>query len=216
MGFQAGMIQRSISSERLTWDNQWNGSEFNTLVGSSSYNEFEGTSANAFDLSTGFHWDYAPTPYTRFNAGLSMFHITAPDIGFTTESKLLRKYTLHGGGEISISEGRTAFTPNFVTVIQGANKYTDIGGEFKMFLQENSKFTNFKNAMYMSIGPYFRWSDAAYIVARYGWNGMIVSLSYDFNVSGLSAASGASGGLELMLGYKMDMASKPSRGHRFR
>jgi type IX secretion system PorP/SprF family membrane protein len=216
IGFQAGMIQRSISSEQLTWDNQWTGVEFNTLVQSSSYNELERVSANAFDLSTGVHWYYKPTPYSKFNAGLSMFHVTSPDIGFISESKLLRKYTLHAGGEIPLSEGKSAITPNFVTVIQGANKYTVIGGELKIVLQENSKFTNFKNAMYMSIGPYFRWNDAAYIVARYSWNGMIVSLSYDFNISGLSSASGVNGGLEFMLGYKKDISSRPSRGHRFK
>ena len=68
--------------------------------------------------------------------------------------------------------------------------------------------------MYMSIGPYLRWSDAAYIVARYGWNGMIASVSYDINFSGLSAVSTGNGGFEFMLGY-MAVSSNRSRRLRF-
>jgi type IX secretion system PorP/SprF family membrane protein len=215
LGFQGGMIQRSITTGNLTWDNQWSGTQFNTDISSTSFTALEGNSASAFDISTGIHWYYAPSKATRYNVGLSMFHANSPDIGFSAESKLHRKYTLHGGAEIELTKGRTAFTPNFVMVMQGANKYTDLGGEFKISLQESTRFTNFKNVMYMSVGPYFRWNDALYVVARYGWNGMTASVSYDFNISSLSTVSRANGGFELMLGYKMDISSNPSRGHRF-
>jgi type IX secretion system PorP/SprF family membrane protein len=215
LGFQAGMIQRSITADNLTWDNQWDGRKFDTGTASTSFTALDGTSANAFDISTGIHWYYAPSKSTRFNAGFSMFHANSPDVGFNSESKLLKKYSLHGGAEIELTPGKTALTPNFVTVFQGVNKYTDIGGEFKIFLQESTRFTNFKNVMYMSVGPYFRWNDALYVVARYGWSGITASVSYDFNISSLSIVSGAKGGFEFMLGYKMDISSTQSRGHRF-
>ena len=213
LGFQGGMIQRSITYDNLSWDNQWNGSGFDRQVLPTNINDLGGTSVSAFDISTGLHWYFAPSSVTRFHGGLSMFHANAPDIGFNSESKLLRKYTLHGGGEIALTSGQTAITPNFVTVMQGANKYTDIGAEFKYFLQEHSKFTNYKNVMFISFGPYLRWGDATYVVGRFNWSGMTASVSYDFNISDLSNASSGSGGFEVMLGYKMDLSTNATRGH---
>lgn len=213
LGFQGGMIQRSIAYDNLTWDNQWNGNGFDRQVLPSNIDELGGTSVSAFDISTGLHWYFAPSDATRFNGGLSMFHANSPEVGFNSESKLLRKYTLHGGGEIAITSGTSAITPNFVTVIQGANKYTDIGAEFKYFLQSSSKFTNYSNEMYISVGPYLRWGDATYVVTRFSWSGITASVSYDFNISDLSSASGGGGSFEVMLGYKMDLSSSAARGH---
>ena len=213
LGFQGGMIQRSISYDNLSWDSQWNGYGFDTQTQPLNVDDLGGTSAGGFDMSTGMHWYYAPSDATRFFAGASMFHVNTPDVGFNAESKLIQKYTFHGGGEIAAGEGGLAITPNFVTVFQGANKYTDIGAEFKYFIKQSSKFTNYSNVMYISAGPYLRWGDAAYIVARYGWSGMIVSVSYDFNVSDLSTASNGTGGYEVMLGYQLDLGSNATRGH---
>jgi type IX secretion system PorP/SprF family membrane protein len=215
VGFQGGMIQRSIAYGNLTWDNQWDGSDFDRAITPSNIDDLGGVGVSALDVSTGLHWYHAPDDNNRFFAGLSMFHVNSPDIGFNAESKLLKKFTLHGGGEVGFSGG-LAMTPNFVFVKQGANQYFDIGAELKYFLQESTRFTNYKNVMYISFGPYLRYGDAAYIVARYNWNGLTASVSYDFNVSDLSSATSGVGGFEVMLGYKMDMGSTASRGHSVR
>ena len=70
--------------------------------------------------------------------------------------------------------------------------------------------------MYVKLGRYLRWGDAAYIVSRLGWNGVELAFSYDFNLSELSIASGGSGGFEVMLGYKMDLSANATRGHSVR
>ena len=43
--------------------------------------------------------------------------------------------------------------------------------------------------MYVSFGPYLRYGDAAYVVARFNWTGITAAISYDFNLSDLNAAS---------------------------
>ncbi|PCI95057.1 MAG: hypothetical protein COB15_12650 [Flavobacteriales bacterium] len=216
LGFQGGTIQRSIAYSNLTWDNQWNEYEFDQTVLPANLGDLTVSSVSALDVSTGFHWYYAPDAKNRFFAGLSMFHANSPNIGFNTESKLMRKYTLHGGGEIGMTEGDFALTPNFVFVRQGANQYFDIGTELKYFLQKSTTFTNYKNIMYVSFGPYLRYGDAMYVVARFNWTGVTAAISYDFNLSGLSAASSGNGGFEVMLGYKMDLGANASRGHSVR
>ena len=214
VGFQGGFVQRSISYSNLTWNDQWNGAEFDQDIG--TIDEFGGISVSALDLSSGLHWNYTPKPGTRYSAGVSMFHINSPNVGFNAESPLLKKYTLHGGGDIAFNGGDYGLMPNFVFVLQGPNQYIDIGTEVKIYLQKNTKFTNFKNQMYVSMGPYLRWGDAMYLVTRFNWNGLTAAVSYDFNLSELTAVSSGVGGFEVMLGYKMDLGANPTRGHSVR
>jgi len=214
LGFQGGMIQRSITNSELTWNEQWNGAEFDQNI--STVDQLGGSSITALDISSGLHWYYSPDDKMKLFAGFSMFHLNSPNVSFDDDSPLIKKYTFHGGGDIAINGGNYALMPNFVFVKQGANQYFDIGTEVKVFLQEKTKFTNYKNQMFMTFGPYLRWGDAAYIVARFNWNGITAGVSYDFNLSELTAVSNGNGGFEIMLGYKMDLGANPTRGHSVR
>ena len=221
VGFQGGMIQRSISYGGLTWDEQWNGATFDREI--ITVDGFGGSAVIAFDLSTGIHWFFKPTDYSTYYAGLSLCHLNSPDVAFSGSSPLIKKYTFHGGAEIGAGTSEASVTgspfsilPNYVFVKQGANQYFDIGVEGKYRLQQSSKFTNYHNAMYIGFGPYLRLGDALYLVTRFGWSGLELALSYDFNMSELSSASGSSGGYELMLGYKMDLAAHAERAHSVR
>jgi len=222
IGFQGGMIQRTINYGNLTWDNQWNGVTFNQKVFSAD--NLGGSTVNALDLSTGLHWYYSPTNFTRYFAGISLYHLNSPNVSFNgADSKLLKKFIIHGGAEIgskssasSTTGSNFAFLPNFIFVKQGPNQYFDFGGEAKFRLQQNSKFTNFRNEMSFSIGPYLRFGDAAYVVARFNWMGMTLAASYDFNLSNLTVASNGNGGFEIMLGYKADFGENSERGHSVR
>ena len=86
-------------------------------------------------------------------------------------------------------------------------------GEFKYALQESSKFTNYKNEAYITLGPYLRWGDAAYVVSRFYWNSLSIGLSYDVNLSNLTVATNGFGGFEVMLGYNITFNANPTRGH---
>lgn len=213
IGFQGAMVQRSLSYGSLTWDEQWNGATFDQNV--ATIDQLGGTSLSVFDMATGLHWYSAPDAKTRYFSGISMYHITSPEVAFNTESKLLKKFTWHGGADIPMGDDM-GLLPNAIFVRQGPNQYIDFGAEAKIYLQESSKFTNFKNPMYVTIGPYMRWGDAAYLVSRFNWNGVSVALSYDFNLSSLTTATNGNGGFEVMLGYKADFGANPTRAHSVR
>ena len=221
VGFQGGMVQRSMSYSSLTWDEQWNGVTFDQDI--ATVDKVGGTAVSVLDIATGIHWYYSPTDFSRYFAGFSLYHLNSSDVAFNGSSPLIKKYTFHGGAEIGSGTSNASVTgspfsvlPNFVFVKQGANQYFDVGLEAKYRLRQSSKFTNYHNAMYVTLGPYLRWGDAAYIVSRLGWNGVELAFSYDFNLSELSIASGGSGGFEVMLGYKMDLSANATRGHSVR
>lgn len=222
VGFQAGAIQRSLNYNNLTFHDQWNGVAFDSEI--PTIDQFGGNAVNAFDMATGIHWFYSPTDFTRYFAGVSLFHLNAPNISFNNdEDPLLRKFTIHGGAEIGRGGGNAAVTtngfsvlPNFIFTQQGPNRYFNLGAEAKMRLQSASKFTNHQNEMSMSIGPYLRVGDALYAVVRFNWLGFSMGVSYDINMSELTAATSGNGGFELSLGYYGNFNSTPSRGHSVR
>jgi type IX secretion system PorP/SprF family membrane protein len=222
VGFQGGMIQRSMNYSNLTWNDQWNGITFDQDV--ATVDMIGGSSINALDISTGIHWYYAPTDFSRVFGGISLYHLNSPNMAFNDqESSLLKKFTLHGGAEIgtgntsaSVTGNPFSFLPNLIFVKQGPNQYFDFGGEGKYRIQQSSKYTNYNNEMYATLGAYYRWGDAAYIVSRFSWSGVTIAASYDFNLSTLSTASNGNGGFEIMLGYVANFNANPSRGHSVR
>lgn len=215
VGFQGGMIQRSINGADLTWDEQWDGRTFNTSL--NSYENAGTSTVEVIDFATGIHWYYAPKDHSNYHAGVSMGHITSPDVSFSgTSDPLLKKYTIHGGAEIGSDNSNTAVLPNFIYTMQGANRYFNMGAEMKYRLQETSKFTNFHNEMSVTLGGYLRFGDAVYAVSRFNWANLSFGVSYDFNLSDLSAASNGMGGVELMLGYRAAFNSNPTRTHSVR
>ncbi len=221
VGFQGGMLQKSMNYSRLTWNDQWNGVTFDQDIG--TVDDLGGNAISEMDMATGIHWYYAPNDFSRYFVGASMFHLNSPEVAFNGSSSLMQKFTLHGGAEIgsgnssaSVSGNPFSVLPNFVWVKQGPNQYTDIGGEIKYRLKQSTKFTNLRNEMYITFGPYLRLGDAAYLVSRFSWSGIILAVSYDFNISELTAVSNGVGGFEVMLGYKMDLGANPSRGHKMK
>ncbi len=213
VGFQGGMHQRSMAYGALTWDEQWNGDTFDQKI--NTVDNIGGTSLSAFDMSTGVHWNYTPSNKTRISSGASLYHLNSPNVGFNEASALRKKLTVHGSGDFTLSNSTMGIMPNFVFVKQGPNQYIDFGGELKFILQEATRFTNYKDEMYFTIGPYLRWGDATYVVSRFNRKGMTLALSYDINLSELTAASSRNGGFEIMLGYKMDLATT-TRAFKFR
>jgi type IX secretion system PorP/SprF family membrane protein len=222
VGFQAGAIQRSINYNNLTFDDQWNGVTFDNEI--PTLDQFGGNAVNALDMATGIHWYYSPTVFTKYFAGVSLYHLNAPNVSFNeADDPMLRKFTIHAGAEIgrgsvtsAVDAGGFSVLPNFIYSFQGPNRYFNLGAEAKFRLQNASKFTNYHNEMSMSIGPYMRFGDAFYAVMRFNWMGFSLGVSYDINISDLTAASSGNGGYELMIGYFGNFGANPSRSHSVR
>ena len=218
VGFQEGMIQRSLNGNDLSWSEQWTGRGFDNDIYSVDGNTTN--SISKFDMASGVNWFYAPNNYSKFYGGLSIYHITSPNVSFYgAEEPLFKKYTLHGGFEIgkfgieraSGGLNKITYSPNFIYSRQGPNRYLNVGVDVKYKLAEGSRFTDFQNEMSISGGVYYRYGDAVYLIGRLNnWKGLTVGLSYDINVS---SVPGINGGLELVLGYTVDFNSTVRERH---
>lgn len=210
LGFQAGIMQRSINFDKLYWGNQYD------PTSSTGYNSLldpkENRSNDNFivpDLSTGAIYTYKKSErymssgdQMEFTIGAALFHVTQPKYSFLGgNEKLYQRMVVHGTGIFGVPNSRLAIVPGFMIARQGPNQEIFAGSLFRYTLREDSKYTGFVKGASVSGGGYYRNKDAFVAAAFFEFSSYGIGVSYDFNVSGLKTVSSGRGGFEITLRF---------------
>lgn len=210
IGASGGVGQRSIKYDALQWGNQYDGSSYNSALGTG---EAGGLSTFGFgDLGTGIVWAYNnPTGYKqvtdnhdhKFNIGLSAFHPQGIPYSFYNDKSVKQhvKFTFHGNGIYSVKNSNVAWVPGYMVTFQGPSREILAGVMVRYKLKQDSKFTGFQKGSAFSLGGYYRAKDAFVATTLFEFSHFAIGFSYDVNTSRLVAASNARGGLEIALRY---------------
>ena len=200
VGIQAGLIQKSVSGDKLIFGNQYdalNGGGFNTDLPSGEVfgrNKYILPGLNAGALY------YFAKSNTRLNPflGFSAFNITQPKQAFlTNDIPLPLRLYFHGGLKINVNE-RIQLLPKFIYMKQLDNNELTSSLLLHYFLKDANTFLIF--------GPSLRLNDAAILEAGIKKSGYTLRVSYDFNTSSLKSVTYYKGGFEISLTYQ---AGKP-------
>ncbi|NTW34111.1 MAG: PorP/SprF family type IX secretion system membrane protein [Bacteroidetes bacterium] len=194
-GIQAGVAQRTIDYSKLIFDNQYDGSAFNS--GLDNNEQFAKNNFVFLDLSAGASWYCIVQKNFVINAGAAMFHINMPKQSMfgNNNIRLDPKLVLHGGTQLGISN-KFQLIPSLMFMKQGAYSEFNIGSLAKFI-----KVPNGGKYMALSLGMFYRYGDALNFVAGMDYKDIFAGLNYDVNLSKLLPASNAKGGLELSLVY---------------
>lgn len=195
MGFQAGLTRRSFDPARLSFDNQWNGDNYDPNLGSGE--NFTRTSFLYPDLSCGLHWMYDGEK-VQARLGGALFHLNRPNQTFysANQSALPFRWTAYTDVVFPISN-KMDISINAIFQQQDAYRETLAGAGLRYHL-------NKKRGRELSIfaGSRYRFGDA---VIAYGgleyqnaWQALI---SYDINTSGFNDATNGRGGPEIAVIY---------------
>ncbi|MCB9223054.1 MAG: PorP/SprF family type IX secretion system membrane protein [Crocinitomicaceae bacterium] len=209
LGIMAGFAQRSIDYTFLTWGNQYDGTNYNPYLSSG-----ENTGADSFthaDFAAGLVWSYnnkderiqvTDNHDKKFTLGFSTYHLSRPKYSYLgTNHRLYMKFVLHGSAVISIAESRYAWLPGFMMYYQGKAKEILVGSLFRVKLQQDAKYTGYKQGAAISFGGYFRARDAFSPQILFEMHQFAIGVSYDVNISGLQPATNTRGGLEISLRF---------------
>ena len=209
-------FQNSITQSRLDF-NKIETFEEEPLV-------FTGTKPY-WHLGVGLAWTYEFGKKNSFHLGASLFHINAPNISFTTnrqynEVPLEKKVVLHGGADITLSK-YFGIRPNFVIMDQGPHKEITLGAMVKY--GRNSGLSRNDRNVAVYLGGWMRWyaeldlagTDAFIAAMRIDWKNNSFTLSYDLNLSTLTVASYANGGVELSV-MKLLSWQKKAKNYRLK
>ena len=207
-GIMAGFTQRSMTADKLTWGNQYNGMAYDAALPTGE--TMTPGSISFADFGAGVQFSYGTDEMyisannaKKVNIGVAVFHPHQPDYSFygNNSERLHMKTVIHGDAAIGMSNSNLVLKPSYIVFIQGATKEITPGMSFQYILQEASKYTGNKKPAALSIGGYYRLQDAAIAVLKFEYANYAIGLSYDINLSKLKTVTSTRGGFEISLRF---------------
>lgn len=206
-GFSLGMVQQNVNYENLRFQDQFDGTiDFGLPTG-------ENLPDNNFsyaDLSVGINYSYAVRNGVRLNGGVSLLHLTAPNLSFysdfedptytgETENRLHRNFIGHFSIETEVFP-RIWLSPRVFASFQGPHTNIFAGSGAKMLLSDS-------RATFLHFGLFgrvnnrlddYKFRDISILVG-FEIEGIRLGLSYDLSLDDLSHYSQRQGIFELSI-----------------
>lgn len=217
-GIQGGAAQTALGIQDLWFSRQYDslGINVNTNLPSGEATP----QSNIFpNINTGLMWYKAWRDNQSLYIGGAMMNILEPNISFLAlkNERLRRRYTIHAGGEIGLSD-EFSISPSFMTTMQKPMMMTQFGSNFRYTNRDwnevalkagfayriVNRFNGFKSAATAtptasSGAPIM--GDALTFVGMLEMNRWILGLSYDIQTSNLTNATNGRGAFEVSLVY---------------
>ncbi|HET7819097.1 MAG TPA: PorP/SprF family type IX secretion system membrane protein [Bacteroidia bacterium] len=212
LGFQGGILQRSLTYGKLYWGSQYDplsATGYNAALPADQAVVNADKSFIIPDLATGGVYSYKRDEQNMFssdqreiNIGLALFHVNMPRYSYyDSNERLYQRLVLHGNAVVGIRYTHIAIVPGFMIQRQGPNQEILLGSLVRYTLRDDSKYTGYIKSTSISAGGYYRNKDAFILAGLLEFSNYAVGLSYDLNVSGLSRVSSGRGGLEFTFRY---------------
>ncbi len=193
IGYQAAIFQKSLNYEDLTFGDQFNAID---AYSNETLELLPGNNIGFFDMSLGIDYSYTSTSDREFNAGISVFHVTSPNISFfgkedfvdkdvNTEAFLDPRWSVHASYSLPTSDA-FSFQPRILYMSQDQHKMYVLS---TLFTYKNPRSEGKK----FYFGPGLRFSnrlnstalEAVMLIVGYDFKGLNLGLSYDYNTSDL-------------------------------
>lgn len=190
---QAGIGHRSLNTANLTTDAQFLSDGFDPTAATGE-STIDGGRLFA-DIGAGFLFS-STGDNNNFYGGIAVNHLNQPNLSLLGGTDELRmKATIHGGAHIKLAT-QFFLMPSFMFLNQGPHQQFTFGSLVKM-----RRSFNDEDPISFYLGAFYRIKDAIIINARMDIGAFNVGLSYDLNLSKVTAATGLSGAPELSLIY---------------
>ena len=192
-GLQPGISSTGFKTSALTFDTQYDGTQYNGALPSQEY--FAATNQTKFDLNAGLMTQYTFIQRGYVQAGISSYHLTVPSVTYFNNKQVkadiktnvyfLLNYPLGSNLDANV-EMLYSMQGEYREMVSGANlKY----------------IFNTKHHQAVFAGGYLRPKDA--FIARVGmeYKNWRFTMAYDVNTSDFKAATNRKGAMEFGLIY---------------
>jgi type IX secretion system PorP/SprF family membrane protein len=195
LGIQPGITTKSFDVNALTFDNQYDGDQYDPAL--TSGENFAKTRITYLDMGAGLAYLWRKNNRMKVNFGVSAFHLNRPKQSFfnNDDIRLDVKTTVSGIGQIPVRP-KLDVLPSFMYQRQGKFHETLLGLFGKYYLKPiNGTETA------VSLGAFYRVKDAFILAAGMDYRNFNVGISYDVNTSKLREATNRRGGFEISIIY---------------
>lgn len=194
-GLQAGLSQKSIEYQLLSYDNQYttsNGGGFDQTI--SSGEDFSGQSIVVPVTNAGIMYFYSKQE-ARLNPfiGISAFNLIEPrESFFGADNRLPIRFYGHVGTRINITE-TFYLLPKILVMQQREFREQTYALDIGYYLKGAE--------LYLIGGVIYRNADAGIVTIGAKMDHFVAKIGYDVNISSLSTVSSGRGGFELSFTY---------------
>jgi len=151
-----------------------------------------------FNFSAGLLWFFQPTSTVNMYFGGAVHNIIKPNVSFfeDADEELDRRISAQFGSQFTVSDN-ISLVPSILFQKQGPSSEFVLGSFFKY------RFGGYgvSDDLSLQLGAFYRFSDAIIPVVRMDVRDLSIIVSYDVNISKLSAASKGEGGAEISLSW---------------
>ena len=192
-GFQGTYSSLTLDEGKLTFEDML---RQNGFTGARTDFLNNGNNQNYFDVNAGILFSGSSNGENNYYAGVSVYHVNRPKVGFKDQNYLLaNRLTLHGGGSIPVADALT-LNASFIYQSQSKASETTLGGALAYNLNGDEV-----NPSSIFVGSWLRLNDALIPYVGLEVGGLRIGASYDVNVSSLKSATASRGGSEFSLIY---------------
>ncbi len=196
VGAQFALSQRSISPEKLSYEEQWNGDIFDP--NRSNGESFSSTSKGIGSISTGLNLHYqVEGTRTKFDLGSGIFHLNEPNTSFDGDpaANLPLKFSPYLLSTIELS-AKLDLRVNGLFAKQLSYQEAVAGAAVRYHFS-----TEKDNELNAQAGVAMRFGDALLPSIEVQFRNWTAGLSYDQNFSAFEVATNHRGGPEFFLQY---------------
>lgn len=221
VSFVPGFVNSHFDPTKLRWDDEYvNG----TYTPGSTNQVLKRTGITYGELGAGLLYTSPISEDASFYIGGSVYHLllfslSSSSSGFNINSNKRTtpnvKYSINGGMEMRVNQQQLNLFGDYIlqnairpsndsAIALRAGRYSTVMAGALLTLNPKDGTTQGEDATSFSIGAMYRWNDALAPIVRIEHKTFSFGISYDINISGLTVASKANGGLELTLGYRLN------------
>jgi type IX secretion system PorP/SprF family membrane protein len=206
----AGFGNRFINTAAGRWGSQFDGMKYDASLPTNEY--FMTDRFSYMDVGLGMVYRYRSSEsyMTRndskqFTAGFAVYHLNKPNYSFinTNDDKLYMRFSLFANAIVGFNNSNFSLMPGFYFQKQGPSNEILFGTYGRYMFKKLSSITGFNKGSYLSLGLFYRALDAMVVKAMVEYEDFSLGISYDVNMSTLTPASNARGGMEVFLRYGM-------------
>ena len=211
IGAIGGAVQQRYDPTGLKWDDQFVNGEYSET--NPTQQPFARTNVTYWDYSMGLLYSGEFGRDIRYYLGAACFHIFRPKVAFNADNniRLNRKFIFNGG--LSAPTGPYDRVILYADVfMQGGNRQAQGGFMYKHDVVEAED----DETLSIAAGSFLRWGDAIIPVVKFDLYKVGIGLTYDINISKLSAASKMRGGFEVTLSYRDFLNIRNSSSQKLR
>jgi len=203
-GVSGGIAQTSIDRTKMIFDDQYDGSGYNSSIPSNEVLIEPNNVSPAF--SVGVNYLFKENEYVgkrRFLLGGAIHNLIKLDdalIGGIEQSRSFR-YILHSEASFPIRGTNVEIQPAGFLALQGTAKELFIGSNVRYELKQESRFTDFSKTSAITFGVFARELKSMVAFVGFQMDKYNIGVSYDIDITGYSVASSGQGGLEVSFKY---------------